>query len=152
LALAGLGSAAEEAYPNLVRMVQNTAEKPEIRLEAAVAMARVGDVPAARAAVPALLKIVANPSDDPRVRERVIWALRVHNANLRRMPNVYESFTSVLNEQPVQANRMLRYDCAFMLGMLQGPAVPKVVMDTLHDFLKDESIQIYVGTNINTSG
>lgn len=151
LALAGLADAAVDAYPALLKMVEDAGERPEVRIEAAVALARMGNVPPALEAVPRFLRVVADPTQDARVRERVIWALRVHNARLQSIPGVYEAFTKVLGEQPMQTNRMLRYDCAFMMGMLQGPDVGEAVLNTLHEFLKDGSIQIYTGASVNVA-
>jgi hypothetical protein len=38
---------------------------------------------------------------------------------------------------------MLRYDCAFLLGVLQGPKVPPEAMDVLLEYLKDDKILIF---------
>lgn len=148
LALAGIGPDAEPAYRALADLVENPRERAQTRVEAAVALSRIGDVPASIPAIPGLLKVVANPAEDGRVRERIIWALRVHNARLRQIPEVYPAFTKVLSEPRKDDNRMLRFDCAFMLGMLQGPAATTEVLTVLHEFLKDDSIQIYVGTKV----
>ena len=47
---------------------------------------------------------------------------------------------------------MLRYDCAFMLGMLQKRDVRPEVLQTLLEFLKDDSIQIFVGKKSSVGG
>ena len=47
-----------------------------------MAMARIGQVPAATTAAPDLLAVLGNPQQDGRVRERVMWSLRIHGEKL----------------------------------------------------------------------
>src|SRR5262249_39155699 len=56
MSLGGIGRQAEEAVPVLVRIVADKKERSPVRLEAAVAMSGIGDVPAAADAVPTLLQ------------------------------------------------------------------------------------------------
>src|SRR6185436_17315725 len=84
LALGFIGRKAEAAVAPLVALVVERREPAALRANAAVALSKIGDVPAAAAAVPKLLAVVSDPADNGRVRERAMWALRVHNANLRK--------------------------------------------------------------------
>jgi HEAT repeat protein len=152
LALGGIGPGADKAVPALVGLVADAKNSPEPRMAAAVALSRIGPTPAAIDAVPKLLQVVTSAKDDPTVRWRIIWALRVHNVNLRKLEGIYPAFTKVLGEEKTEANRMLRYDCAYLLGVLQRDEAPKEVLDTLLDFLKDDRVQIYVNTQATVQG
>ncbi len=146
LALSGIGPDAAKAVPALVNLLVDAKERQEPRMAAAVALSRIGPVPAAIDAVPRLSQLVATAEDDANVRWRVVWALRAHEANLRKMPTVYPALTKVLKEPKTADNRMLRYDCAYMLGVLQRAQAPNEVLDVLAEFLKDATVQIYVNT------
>jgi HEAT repeat protein len=152
LALGGIGPGAEKAVPALVQLVSDAKDKPEPRMAAAVALSRIGPVPAAIDAVPRLLQVITNADDDANVRWRIVWSLRVHNVNLRKLPGIYPAFNKVLAEPKTEANRMLRYDCAYLLGVLQREQAPKEVLDALLDFLQDERVQIYVSTQATVQG
>ncbi len=143
LALGGIGVNAQAAVPALVAVIADGQEKTNPRVEAATALSRIGSCPAAVQAVPTLLQILENPGQDPKVRERVVWSLRAHKIELRNLPGVFPTLTKILSEPRTEINRMLRYDCAYMLGVLQGADVPPVVMSVLLEFLKDEAIQVF---------
>ncbi|MFO0865560.1 MAG: HEAT repeat domain-containing protein [Gemmataceae bacterium] len=151
-ALGGIGPAAEPAVNPLVDVVANSDEKKETRVEAAVALSRIGDVPAAVKAVPTLLKVLTDASVDPQVRERIVWSLRVHNVRLRKIDGVFPAMAKVLDEIKSNNNRMLRYDCAYMIGVFQGPDAGASTLDTLQEFLKDETILIYVNKKSTVQG
>src|SRR5262249_3285034 len=150
MALGGLGKQAEPGLPDLVDVVANRSEKPKVRVEAATALNRIGLVKGAKEAVPMLVRVLDNPDESPKVRERVIWALRVHNRDLRNLPGVMPALAKILSEprrrdedgNPV---KMLYFDSAYMLGMLQGPEAPPKTLDVLLDFLRDKDILIYFG-------
>lgn len=149
VALGGIGPPAEKAVPALVDMLTDRKEIQEPRMAAAGALSRIGGVPAAIDALPRLLQVISNADDDGTVRWRAMWALRAHDFNLTKLPGVYPALTKVLKERKTEENRMLRNDCAYMLGMLQGKDVPKEVLDALVDFLHDSKVQIYVRTDAN---
>lgn len=151
-ALGGIGAAAEPAVAPLVELLAEPKEARETRVEAAVSLSRIGDVPAAVKAVPTLVKILSDPSVDGTVRERIVWALRVHNVKLRRMDGVFPAMAKVLDEPKGPNNRMLRYDCAYMIGVFQGPDAGPSTLNTLLDFLKDETILIYVNKKSTVQG
>jgi HEAT repeats len=149
VALGGLAETAGPAVLDLVRHLANPKESAKVRTEAAVALSRIGAVPDAVNSVPLLLKGLENPRDDAKVRERIMWALRVHQANLRNL-NVFPTFEKILIEPRLQETRMLRYDCAYMLGLFLEKEASKATLDVLHEFLKDKTILIYTGTTAKT--
>ncbi len=152
LALGGIGPASEPAVPALIQVIANATEKSDTRIEAAVALSRIGPAPAALQAIPTLLAVLRDPAHDSKVRERIVWSLRVHKGNLRTLPGIYPAFTKVLGEPAGEANRMLRYDCAYMLGVLQGPEVAPAAMNVLLEFLKDDTIQIFDNKKTSVGG
>ncbi|HZZ78068.1 MAG TPA: HEAT repeat domain-containing protein [Gemmataceae bacterium] len=151
-ALGGIGKASEPAVPLLVQKIQDTKEAGEIRIQCAMAMARIGPVPAAAKAVPGLLEVLGDPTHDIRVRERVMWALRVHAEDLRNMNGTKDTFTRILGEPLNDGNRMLRYDAAYMLGMIWQKNAPEATLDILTDFLKDDTIKIFDKTVSGVGG
>lgn len=152
LALGGVGEKAEDAIPALVKLLSSAAEFAEARVEAAVALSKIGPRKAAEDAVPGLLRILEDPASDAKVRERLMWALRVHKLNLSNFPGVFPAFTKVLHEPKQDKNRMLRYDCAYMLGVLQSAEAPDKALDVLLEYLKDDSILVYKGKAVKAGG
>jgi len=154
LGLGGIGPKAQPAVPHLVKLLANSKEQKAARVEAATALARIGPVPAAIEAIPALVKVLEDPSNETKIRERVVWALRPHYVKRADadLPGVFEAFKKVLSEPKAERSRMLRYDCAYMLGMLQRKDAPKEALDTLLDFLHDKTILIYRGTTAKPPG
>lgn len=150
--LGGIGEAAEQAVPVLAKTVANPKEQADVRVKCAVALARIGAVPAAETILPTLLKVLQDPTQDNRVRQRLMWALRVHHANLRTLPGVYPALTKVLSEPRMPDTNMLRYDCAYMLGMLQGSNVPEKALDVLLEFLQDNTILIFASEESKVQG
>lgn len=146
LALGGIGPRAEAAVTPLVGIVANRKDPAADRSAAAVALSKIGDVKSAVAAVPKLLAVVSDPTEDGKVRERVMWALRVHNINLRELPGVSQAFRKILVERSTQENRMVRQDCAYLTGMLYGANAPPEVFPVLLEYLKDDSLQVYRDT------
>ncbi|HMF20253.1 MAG TPA: HEAT repeat domain-containing protein, partial [Gemmataceae bacterium] len=154
LALGGIGPKAQAAVPHLVKLLANSKEQKAARVEAATALARIGPVPAAVEAIPTLVKVLEDPRNETKIRERVIWALRPHYVKRADadLPGVFDAFKKVLSEPKAEQSRMLRYDCAYMLGMLQKKDAPKEALDTLLDFLHDKTILIYRGTTGKPKG
>jgi len=154
LALGGIGEKAEPAIGPLVKLLANTSEYAEARVEAATALAKIGPRKEAEDAVPSLLRVLENPKDHSLVRERIVWALRVHKLNLGNFPGVYPTFGKVMVEAKTDKNTMLRYDCAYMLGVLQAADAPDKVLDVLLEFLKNDQILIYKGkaVTVGSSG
>lgn len=145
LALGGIGESAEPAIGPLVKLLANPAEYDQARIDAGVALAKIGPRKEAEDAVPSLLRVLENQKDDPHVREKIVWALRVHKLNLANFPGVFPAFAKVMVEDKTDKNTMLRYDCGYMLGVLQGPEAPDKVLDVLLEFLKNDTILIYKG-------
>ncbi len=154
MALGGIGPASEPAIPLLVKKIQDAGETKDTRIQCAMAMApdKIGTCPAAVAAVPALLGVLGNPNHDPNVRERINWALRAHGADLRSMNGVKETFTKVLQEPRNDGNKMLRYDCAYMLGMIWQKQAPEATLDVLDEYLHDDTIKVFDKTASSVGG
>ena len=152
MALGGIGAASEPAIPLLVKKIQDAGETSETRIQCAMAMNRIGNCPAAVAAVPDLLGVIGNPSHDANVRERVIWALRVHNVELRNMTGVKDTLTKVVQEPRNNTNKMLRYDSAYMLGMIWQKQAPEATLDVLDEYLHDDTIKIFEKTASSVGG
>ena len=156
--LGDMGKLAAPAVPRLAEIVANRTESAVVRVQAATALSFIGDVAGAAEQAPKLVHVLANRADNIEVRKRVIWALRVHNINLEKVPGAIDAFTKILDEpkgsdaSKVQASKMLFFDSAYMLGMLRGSAAPPKTMDVLLEFLKDNSIQIFVGTGAKGGG
>lgn len=153
LALGGIGPKAEAAVPALVKVLANPKEKDKARVEAAKALAKIGPVAAAVDAVPTLVGVLKDRNNETKIRERIIWALRPHYANRATVPNlpgVFDAFAEILSEPKDDHTRMLRYDCAYMLGVLQKNKAPDKALDTLLDFLHDKTIFIFRGAQTST--
>jgi hypothetical protein len=148
VALGGIGKASASAVPVLVEKIRDVGEAKNIRIKCAMALQRIGPVDAAVKAVPALLGVLGDPQQDIGVRDRVMFALRVHLGNLRTMKGAKDTFVQIVNEPLTGPNRMLRYDCAYMLGMIWQTEAPDQALDRLGDFLKDDSIKVFLGTKI----
>lgn len=147
VALGGLEKHAEKAVPELVALVTNKDEQWELRVDAAVALSRIGPGPAARAAVPDLLRVVESDQNPMRVRERAMWALRVHGNKMADFPELFPAMAKLMKDAREPEAKMLRYDCAYLLGVFKGPDAPRETIDVLYEFLKDDKIQIYGGTS-----
>lgn len=160
MALGGIGAGAEPAVPALLKIVSDRKEKPRVRLESATALHFIGDVPAVHKAVPALIKVLEDARDnalvtDPGkvlVRERVVWALRGLNKKLNDYPEAFTALEKAMKEPRTADNKMLQFDCAYMLGMYKAGAAPARTLDVLADYLKDDTVQIYVGRDQSVVG
>jgi HEAT repeat protein len=142
--LAGMKDLAAPAVPRLIELVADSGEQTDIRKEAATSLGLIGSVPAAKDGVPKLVKVLDDRGAPVAVRERVIWALRVHNIELTTMPGVLAAFENILAEPRQAKVKMLYYDSAYMLGMLKGPKAPAKTLDVLLDFLKDPTTQVFI--------
>lgn len=152
LALGGLSSSAEAAYLPLVDRVADGKETADNRFKAATALQRLGSAPDSEKALPTLLGILTDPDQNGRVRWRIVWALRAHQEKLLRLPGIFPAFTKVLGEKRTADNRMLRYDCAYMLGMLQQADAPDAALNVLREYLDDDTIRIFRGAKSSVGG
>lgn len=152
LALGGIGKASEPAVRLLVEKIQDTKEVREVRIESTMALARVGPVAGSTPIVPKLLDILTDRNQDPKVRERIIWALRVHAGNLRTMKGPLEAFSQIVAEPANFENKMLRYDSAYMLGMIWQVQAPPSTLDVLSEFLRDTDVKVYQKTDTGVEG
>lgn len=152
LALGGIGAASESAIPALVAKIKDKSEKRDVRVECAMALSRIGPVNGAVAVVPELLTVLGDPQQESKVRERVMWSLRVHGEKLASMNGVRDTFTRCVKEPTNPDIKMLRYDCAYMLGMVWQKEAPDETLGVLHEYLLDKSIQIFVGVSSDVTG
>ena len=153
-ALGGIGALSESAVPILVGKIKDTNENTEVRIECAMALQKIGPVSAAVDAVPELLAVLGDTSQNIRVRERIMWALRAHTSSLRTIDGPKDAFAAILKE-PLSKNgdnKMLRYDCAYMLGMIWQKDAPDDTLNVLHDFLCDETIKVFTGVVTKAGG
>jgi HEAT repeat protein len=151
VAIGGMGDAAAPVVRDLVRHLADPAESPRVRVEAAVALSRIGPVPAAVEAVPTIIGVLKNPANESKVRERTLWALIVHQGNMRNL-KVFRALTEILSEPKLHETRMLRYLCAYVLAMYLAEETPGKALDALLDHLKDDSTLIYTGTTASAGG
>jgi HEAT repeat protein len=150
--LGGLGKEAQQAIPALVHVVKKSDEQVGVRYFAASALANIGYCEAAVQAVPDIIQILTDPKAPYSVRWKLISALRVHNFRLKSMKEVLDGLEKVLTEPPHAEGNLLRYDAAYILGMIQGPSASEKTLDTLQDFLSDSTILLYKGSETDVSG
>ena len=151
-------SAASRGRPNRrshfwCKKSRTTTKRPRPAPSAPWPSRRIGKCSAAVEAIPALLGVIGNPVHEPKLRERVIWALRVHRPDdIRKKDNIRDTLGKVLVEPAARQNNMLRYDCAYMLGMIWQKDAPEATLDVLTEFLKDDSIKIFDRTASSVGG
>ena len=68
------------------------------------------------------------------------------------MNGTKDTFVRVLKEPLNNQNRMLRYDSAYMLGMIWQQQAPDATLDVLAEFLKDGTIQVFDKTVSGVGG
>jgi HEAT repeat protein len=151
VALGSIGKGAESAVPRLVDLMKTKDETIKVRAFAGVGLAMIGPCDAAVQAVPDIMNVLTDRNTPYPVRERAMWAIRVHNNKLRGMKVVLDGLKKLLSEPRKTASNMVRYDAAYILGMLLGSDVPDEALDVLEDFLSDPTIRIYEG-NTTVSG
>jgi hypothetical protein len=122
---------------------------------AAVALLSIGKCEEAVAAVPQLLDVLDNPKEPAMVRWRLLWSLRVHQADLVKYDKLFTAMTRILGESDLKkqnGGKMFRYDCAFLLAVLKGADAPEEALPVLQEFLHDDSIRIFTGIKVNPKG
>src|SRR5262249_35013767 len=124
LALGKIGKPAAATVPALLRLLGDRTEADKVRVNAAWALAQIGPVTAAEEGLPTILDVIGDARNPIPVRERAVWALRVHSARFRDIPAIPQTLTGLLAEPKTREKRMLRYDAAYMLGMVWGPTAP----------------------------
>jgi HEAT repeat protein len=152
VALGSIGKDAEAAVPDLVNVMKKTDENYRVRAFAAVGLAMIGSCDAAVRAVPDIVNVMTDRKAPYPVRERALWAIRVHNTKLREMKSVLDGLEKLLSEPRSENANMLRYDAAYMLGMLLTEEAPAKTLDVLQDFLSDSSIRLYEGNTTQSGG
>jgi HEAT repeat protein len=154
VALGGWALDSKDVVPALVQRVVDRKENVEVRTAAAVSLQSIGQCEQAIAAIPELIGVLDNPQEPARVRERVLWALRVHQGELANHKKVFDALKKVLKEpglsDPASGGKMLRFDAAFLFGIFKKADVPDEVFPVLQDFLQDSTIRVYTG--LSTGG
>jgi HEAT repeat protein len=149
VACIGWKSLALPLTPDLLRALEDKKEARRVRAQAGVALSRVfKDInlgPAEEKAMEAILRVVGDQDDVGLVRERALWPVRVYLNKTDKPALVFKALTAILDEPPAVPTKMLRYDCAYLLGMFQGPAAPEKALDVLLTVLKDPEIKLYAG-------
>jgi HEAT repeat protein len=159
MALGGVKS--HKAVPALVERIADTQETEQVRVAGAVALLDIDKCNEAVAAVPRLIEILDNPKQPAIVRWRILWSLRVHKDDLLKYDQLFTTMTKILTEPNLKtvtsssghnSGKMLRYDCAFLLGVLKAEKAPAEVLAVLQEFLQDDSIRIYTGSTATGGG
>jgi HEAT repeat protein len=152
--LGGIGQASAEVISALVERIRDKADPSRVRAGCATALNFLGakEPDKTRGAIPQLLVVLQDPGEDIEVRGRIIWALRPNHVSLPDVSGVFETFGAVLKEPRTAVNAMLRYDCAFMLGMIWKQKAPDSALDVLSEFLRDPSIKIFDRSTTSVGG
>ncbi len=147
LAIGGMQKAGEPAVPDLLELLTDRKEDLQVRTKSAVALQHIGFNPALTKAIPQLLRLILDPKEVGEVRFRTVWPVtRVYLYNKDDDQTVYKALLAVLSEPQNKDNKMLRYDCAYILGMFQQDKTSEKVLDVLSTYLKDTEIRLYKGT------
>ncbi len=144
----GFLATTEPAVPDLLAMLADKEENPNIRAQAAVAISRIcreNLLPPLRDGMPTVLRIIGDRREAPFVRERAMWPIRVYLIKSEDRDPVFKALLPILDEPRTKDNKMLRYDIAYILGVFQVAATPERALDVLLEFLKDPEIKIYAG-------
>ncbi len=155
VAFIGFNEVGGPVVPDLLAVLADKKETAKIRAQAAVAVSRIcreNLMPALKDGMPTVLRIIGDRVEVPVVRERAMWPIRVFlNKSEEREP-VYKALLPILDEPRTKDNKMLRYDCAYILGVFQEAATPEKALDVLLEFLKDPEIKIYAGGSSGLQG
>jgi HEAT repeat protein len=144
LALGRIGRKAEPAVPALAKILDSK-EPEEIRMHAAEALAHIS--PAILSAVPTLLRVLKDDGNWS-VRQRAVWALA------RLDDPVEAGLVPALNGVVAESEfdtRLVRYDSAIVLGILEGPKASDKVIDVLQALMNDKQIAVYHGSDAKVS-
>jgi HEAT repeat protein len=152
-ALGGLGQAAAPAYDDLMKHLTDRSENATTRYQAASALKEIGEalrkakaeLPPADKSVPPLVGVLQDNKADPKVRERVLWAVAPYAKDLPRFKDFFVALEGILPERKTKENKMLRYEAAYFLAMLQPKQVKPKTLDVLLEFLNDDDVQLYAG-------
>jgi HEAT repeat protein len=140
--------------PALVARLVDRKEAEEVRVAAAVSLQKIGACEEAARAIPRLVDVLADSKEIPKVRDRVLWALTVDRYEMASHDEIFTTMTNVLLEKGLRnaegGGRLLRYHCAYLLGMFKQSSAPREVFPALQDFLDDPKVVIYLGRNVGT--
>jgi len=149
VALGGWKTNNHLVVPALVQRVVDSDENIAVRVAASMSLQSIGQCKEAIAAMPLLVKVLADPQQPAQIRERVLFAMRVHQNDLDNYQDVFAALKEILVEpglrDPASGGKMLRYDAAYLFGIYKQAKAPKEVFPVLTDFLKDNGIRIFAG-------
>jgi HEAT repeat protein len=155
VALGGWKADSNQIVPALVQRVLASEENTDVRVAAAMSLQSLGSCEQAVAAIPQLVNVVTNAEQPPRIRERVLWALRVHQGGLAKHEEVFVALKNILAEPGLRdgnsGGKMLRYDAAYLLAAYKQSKAPDEVFPVLNDFLQDKGIRIFTGLTTDAS-
>src|SRR5262249_28083792 len=140
----------EDEARDIVRKLARALEPGQpvaVRQFSAEALAFLG-FPAAEGALKQLVWAIRNDRDR-NVRHRAIWAF-VNMDNLEQLTGAKEALLGVLKKQG--EDNLIRYDTARALARGLREKAPVEAIDTLEKMLRDTTIKIYQGTNVNVGG
>jgi len=135
-------------------LVTEVREPVDNRVVAASTLYEIGNVAESQTTVPGLLEVLTNPREDEDVRRHVLWALSVHGSALANIKGVMPAFGRVLSEPPREENLLVRFNCAYVMGMVLQEKTPPEVFPVLLDYLKTDRIRIFrtKGTRVQGGG
>lgn len=141
-----------QVVPDLINLLDDAKQPPDVRAAAAVAIEKIG--PCTEGATPramgVLVKIVADKSISAQVRAKALWPIRFYQTSASNA-ELHKALADIISiEGPTLENKDLRYDAAYLLGKYQKGMVSDKVLDTLLEFLKDESV--FVAKDTKGSG
>jgi HEAT repeat protein len=158
VAMAGLEKAGVPAFPDLIKVLANSTEEPNVRAEAAVALSKIAAPflkegnPPGRENIPALINIIKDTNTPSKVRERTLWILANYQRELPDRKDVFDVLVPIVSSPRTENNKMLRYHTAFMLGAFWRERAPDKALDVLEEFLKDNTIKLFKGTDVESGG
>ncbi len=145
-----------DAVPDLIEVLGNTAEDPAVRAAAAVALKEIGRCPQLDSprSLDVMIDIILDKKNTPELRARTLWPMRLRS-NVANEQKFIDALNTIVETEPInKETKDLRYDCAQLLGHFKKKDVSNKVLDTLLEFLKDESVFIAQGSGgtVGTGG
>jgi HEAT repeat protein len=143
LALGGIGKAAADAVPPLVQLVTHADVPRELRIEAAEAITRMGNIPAVQKQIPAVLKILGDSAEDGDVRVRLAWLFNDFVGHAPSMTAAKPVMDQVCREPGSDKNGSARYHCAYLMAFYYKQQTPDSALNVLGEWLKDDTGKLY---------
>jgi hypothetical protein len=115
------------------------------RVDAAMVLGKSRDAPDSEAILQRLLKVLADKEDDPVVRHRALYPLMLYKEKLGAMPDAVAVIEKVIVQARAASEKNLRYECARVLALIQGPDVGEPTLSALGELLNEKGLKI-IGT------